>query len=254
MKEFTHYILEIVIIILLLVVFYLLKNYWPKYFEAKATNQATKEDIGEITQIVENIKSDLSQQIELLKAQLSLTNQHKLDIKSAEREAIFDFNKRKSVWIYSLIRFSFYKYDLDNFREINRLTYLEYQQRQYEYDLASAHLILFMHDKEFMQLKEKLIVQVLELHSIVLNTTYSLFEAFIKAEMRLNSEKDNSPEKSKIRYEMIEELLSIQNIYKGNTEKQFERVTELDYQMRELLCNRLKILEDSTTAYSGLAK
>jgi len=38
-----------------LFLFFLCKNYWPKYFEAKAKNQATKEDIGEITAIVESI-------------------------------------------------------------------------------------------------------------------------------------------------------------------------------------------------------
>lgn len=244
MKEFGHYFLEFVTIIFSLLAFYILKNYWPKYFETKATNQATKEDIGEITKIVEKIKSNLLQQNEFLKAELSLTNQHKLDIKSAEREAMFEFNKRKSVWIYSLVRFSFFKYDLENFKEINRLTYLEYQERQYEFELAAAHLTLFMHDDQFTNLKENLINEVIELHKIVTGTTYSLYDVFIKAEMRLNN-KDNDSDESKIRYEMIEELLSIQKEFKEKTEKQFEKVNELDIQMRELLCNRLKILEDS---------
>lgn len=250
MEKIIPYILEVAVIIFSLSLFYIFKIYWPKYFESKATNQATKEDIGEITEIIENIKSDLLQQNEFLKAQLSLTNQHQLDIKSAEREAIFDFNKRKSVWIYSLIRFSFFKYDLENYREINRLTYLEYQERQYEYDLAAAHLSLFIYDNEFTTLKEKLIAEVIELHKIISNTTYSLFDVFIKAETHLNIEKDNPSEQSKIRYEMIEELLSIQKKYKETTEQQFEKVEALDILMRDLLYNRLKILETATTTNS----
>lgn len=86
--------------VIALTIFYLFKSFWPKYFEAKGTNQATKEDIGEITEIVENIKSDLLHQNELLKAQLSFKNQHRLNLKTAEREAIFDFNKRVSAWLF----------------------------------------------------------------------------------------------------------------------------------------------------------
>lgn len=251
MNEFSHYVLEFFIIVFSLLVFYIFKNYWPKYFEAKATNQATKEDVGEITKTVESIKSELLQQNEFLKAELSLKNQHKLEIKSSEREAIFDYNKKKSVWIYSLIRFSFFKYELENFREVNTLTYLEYQERQYEYELATAHLSLFIHDKEFIDLKEKLITEVIVLHKIATETTYSLFKTFAEAEIQMNMEKVNETNQSKIRYEMIEELLSIQKKWKENTEKQFKKVEPLDIQMRDLLCSRLKIIENATTAKSG---
>lgn len=243
MKEIEHYILDFTIVIISLYIFYIFKNFWPKYFESKATNQATKEDIGEITKIVENIKSNLSLQNDLLKAQLSMTNQHKLEIKSAEREAILDFNKQKSVWIYSLLRFSFYKYNLENFKEIG-LTVLEYQKQQYQYDLADAHLALFIYDNEFIELKSKLIIEVIALDKIVFGTTYDLYHSFMKAEINLNIEKDKLVEQSKIRYDLNEELLSIVNKHKEKAVKQFEKVNILDNQMRLLLRNRLKMLED----------
>jgi hypothetical protein len=241
MNVFLHYILEFVVVIFSLSVFYIFKNYWPKYFETKATNQATKEDIGEITEIIEKIKYDLSQQNEFLKAQLSLKNQHKLNIKSAEREAIFDFNKQKSVWIYSLMRFSFFKYELENYKEVNTLTYLDYQKRQYEYDLAVAHLTLFMHDNEFMVLKEKLTNEVVKLHKIVTDTTYSLYYSFAKTDIKL---KGSDIEENQIRYNFNEELISIEKKHRGATREQFKEVNSLDTQMRELLFSRLKILED----------
>jgi|GEM_PF-1609032 len=248
MNEFSHYVLESILLIFSLLIFYVFKSYFPKYFETKATNQATKEDIGEITKTVENIKSQLLQQNELLKAELSLANQHKIAIKSAEREAIFDFNKQKSVWIYSLIRFSFFKYELENYREIYRETYLEYQTKQYEYELAAAHLTLFMYDDEFIDLKEKLITEVIELHKIVTSTIYSIFDVFAQAEIRFNLDKDNLSEQSIIRNEMIQRLLATQKTHKEDTEKQFEKVEALDLQMRDLLWNRLKILENTTNS------
>ncbi len=244
MKEFQYYIVDFFIIILALFIFYIIKNFWPKYFEAKATNQATKEDVGEITKIIENVKSDLLQQNELLKAQLSLANQHKLDIKSAEREAILDFNKQKSAWIYSLYRFSFYKYHLENYKEIS-LTVLDNQKRQYEYDLAVAHLVLFMHDNEFIELKDKLINEVIELDKIISNTTYDLYGSFSKAESSLIIESDKPSEQGKIRYHLNEELIAIVNKHKEIAAIQFGKVNNFDIQMRELLCDRLKKLEDS---------
>lgn len=247
MKELIHYFIEFLLIICSLFVFYKLKNFYPKYFEAKATNQATKEDIGEITEIIETIKSDISQQNEFLKAQLSLSNQHKLNIKSAEREAIFEFNKQKSVWIYSLVRFSFYKYDQNTFREIDRANHLGYQKRQYNCDLATAHLVLFMHDNEFLDLKEKLINEIILLHKIIIDTIYSIYHPFIKAEINFREHPANE---ENIRYIRNEELIAIEKRHKEEKMMQFEKVNALDVQMRELLFSRLKILEDATPANS----
>lgn len=247
MKELIHYFIEFLLIICSLFVFYKLKNFYPKYFEAKATNQATKEDIGEITEIIETIKSDISQQNEFLKAQLSLSNQHKLNIKSAEREAIFEFNKQKSVWIYSLIRFSFYKYDQNNFREIDRDNQLGYQERQYNCDIATAHIVLFMHDNEFLDLKEKLINEIILLHKIIIDTIYSIYHPFIKAEINF---REYPADEENIRYVRNEELITIEKKHREEKMMQFEKVNALDVQMRELLFSRLKILEDTTTANS----
>ena len=46
------------------------KNYFPKYLEEKAKNAATKEDIEEITSIIENIKYEYNENLEILKAEL----------------------------------------------------------------------------------------------------------------------------------------------------------------------------------------
>ncbi len=47
-----------------------LKSYLPAYFTKKGENLATKEDIGKITQIVEQIKTDLSKDLEFVKWEL----------------------------------------------------------------------------------------------------------------------------------------------------------------------------------------
>lgn len=50
---------------------FVVKNFIPAYFSEKGKNLATKQDIKEITQIIEQVKAELSKDLELLKYELS---------------------------------------------------------------------------------------------------------------------------------------------------------------------------------------
>lgn len=230
-------------IVISLTAFYLFKSYWPKYFEAKGTNQATKEDIGEITEIVETIKSDLLHQNELLKAQLSFKNQHRLNLKTAEREAIFDFNKRISAWLYSLIRFTFSCYNIDNFKELKILS-AEFSKRQYECDLAEAHLVLFMHDKEFLELKRDLTISIIELERIVETSMHKIYGSYSKCQFHLEMDKDDFKKHSEHRNLLYSELTPLTDSHMKDSMEQYKQVHDLKAKMTQLINKRLKQLED----------
>lgn len=68
--------------------FFLLKHFIPKYFEKKAENLATKEDIGEITTIVESIKQQNNKELEFIKSELSIKTKAQQSIYDDERQAI----------------------------------------------------------------------------------------------------------------------------------------------------------------------
>jgi hypothetical protein len=87
----------------------------------------------------------------------------------------------------------------------------------------------------------------------IFSTTYDLFLSFSKAELNLNLEKDRPTEQAKIRYNLNEELISIVGRYREMAEKQFEKVNHYDLLMRDLLCSRLKILEDATVGNLGFS-
>lgn len=59
-------ILNILILAAIIISYFLLRRFLPKYLEQKAKNLATKEDIAEITQIVEGIRSDRAKELENL--------------------------------------------------------------------------------------------------------------------------------------------------------------------------------------------
>ena len=57
----------------------ILRSYFPKYVEKKAENLATKEDIGEITSIVESIRKENAIELE------KLAQEHRFEIKGLEQ-------------------------------------------------------------------------------------------------------------------------------------------------------------------------
>lgn len=241
--NFQQIILNFLITIISLIIFYLLKGYWPKYFEAKGTNQATKEDIGEITEIIENIKSDLTHQNELLKAQLSFHNQHRLNIKTAEREAIFDFNKRISAWTYSIVRFTFSAYNIDNYKDLKFVS-ADFSKRLYECDLAEAHLTLFIHDQEFIELKRDLIVSIIELERITAASIQQAYFSYSNCEFHLELYKDEAKKQSEHRNLLYEELELLTENHGKDTIQQFKQVHLLQVRMTQLVNKRLKQLEE----------
>ena len=244
--EFFPIILNSLTFICVLIAIYLFKGYWPKYFEAKGTNQATKEDIGEITEIVENIKSDLLLQNEFLKAHLSFQNQHRLNVKSAEREALFDFNKRTSAWIYSLIRFTFSGYNIENYKEI-KLMMSEFAKRQYECDLAEAHLELFLREKGFIDLKRDLTIAIIKLEGIVEKAIHNVYYRYSKSEFDLQLDKDDARQQSIHRASLHKDLKPLLDAHRTESVEQYKVVHELHSRLTEFINKRLKQLEDDPT-------
>lgn len=236
-------ILNFIVIVLGLIFFYLIKNFLPTYFGEKGKNQATKEDVGEITEIVEKIKSDLLQQNELLKAQLSVSNQHKINIKNAERDALFQYNKRISAWIYSLMRFSVSSYNIDNYKELKKVS-SDLAKRLYECDLAEAHIILFMSDKEFVELKKDLNLSVITLEGIINTLMHEIYYAYSKAEFEIEVAKNDYTKQAVARTALYNEIKESAKKNHDNRNKQYEKVHNLHYQMMQLINSRLKLLED----------
>jgi len=85
------------------------KNYFPKYLEVKAKNIATKEDIEEITDKVESVKTDYAKVIEEIKS----NNQLKLS--EIEREK----NIRKEVYLQAVESLTRYLNTIANLPNIN---------------------------------------------------------------------------------------------------------------------------------------
>ncbi len=100
-------------------VFVCLKLYAKSYSSEKGKNLATKEDIGEITQIVENTKATLVTKAEELKSDLSYKNEHLIHLRAAERAAIINYYKATLVLVLNFKRADFIKNEIDYFDDEN---------------------------------------------------------------------------------------------------------------------------------------
>lgn len=169
----------------------ILKSFWPKYFEAKGTNQATKEDIGEITKIVESIKSDLLKDVEDLKGQISLVNQHKLNLKASERGAILEYSSKLNAYIYFLVGLDLTIYNEENYTELLKER-IEINKKSYEFSVAEANLGLFINDDEFIKMNMKLKLSISEYETKLRETMQEITHQYKMCEIEISGK----PEKS----------------------------------------------------------
>ena len=107
MESTLSIINSVVIVVLIIILPLFLKKYLPAYFNEKGKNLATKEDIKEITDKVESVKSNYAKDIEAFKRELDslekrkeigaqvidLINRYKELPKNASDDVMRDFEK-----------------------------------------------------------------------------------------------------------------------------------------------------------------
>lgn len=137
------------------------KSLLPKYFEEKGKNLATKEDIGEITKIVEDAKIVFTTQTELLKANLQFYNNLKTGISTEERNAIVDFNSTLFFWHDSLTDSGLNDVNLKDNEDLRK--HIAFLNKLHKDVLRSqAKLRLFIEDSGLQTIANNLIISTLK--------------------------------------------------------------------------------------------
>ena len=99
----TEYLFPFLTVLGLVILYFTAKNLLPSYFNEKGKNLATKEDISDLTQLVETVKYNFTKETEHLKSNLQfLTNIHGSLIVE-ERNAIVDLNEKYFSWLNLLL-------------------------------------------------------------------------------------------------------------------------------------------------------
>jgi len=118
--------------------------------------------VEKISKIQEEVKAEFVKQNENIKAELSFSNQHNLNLMAIEREAIFDYNK--NFWVLqNLFRdLSFMSIKEDSITYYDELI-INLDSVSNSFDLATSHLYLFnIKNETFLQKQLELTIKTIK--------------------------------------------------------------------------------------------
>jgi len=146
--------------------------FFKSYFTEKGKNLATIQDISKITKEVESVKNEFVTETERLKTQLNSFAQNFNSIKTLERDALINVNKKYSEWYHTLISFSLVYYSNENYELLNEIA-LKFSEKQIEFAVAEENLHIYMHDNEVRKPKTQLSILTFEFQVLLLKSISS---------------------------------------------------------------------------------
>lgn len=165
---------SLLIIVGLFILYFLIKNLLPSYFSEKGKNLATKEDITDITRLVEGVKQTFTTETEHLKANLQMLTNLQVGLASEERNSIIDYNEKYFRWLNALTDSSFGNADSsDN----NKLDLQRNRIGEYYLDFLNSEtrFNLFVADSNLSACSNKMKIKTLEkLGSLATNCLLNL--------------------------------------------------------------------------------
>lgn len=149
--------LEVVILLLLLYVAFL-----KSYFHEKGKNVATKEDVEEITSLVESVKS-----------QLQFSLQAKLSFRAEEHQALVDYFSKYSAWLSAITSWSAVGINKDNASRLAEIR-SELDMLHQDFDLAAGKLELFVENEDIRSQHGPLLIETLKFQAHAQQATFDL--------------------------------------------------------------------------------
>ncbi len=217
--------LEVVILLLLLYLAFL-----KSYFQEKGKNVATKEDVEEITSLVESVKS-----------QLQFSLQAKLSFRAEEHQALVDYFSKYSAWLSAITNWSAVGVNKDNaFRLAEIRSELDILHR--DFDLAAGKLELFVENEDIQSQHGPLVIETLKFQGHSHQATFDIEAIYLETNQLLQT---TSPETQAERYR--EQLGKEGRLYKNYREEQltmYKALRPLVQKQQRAISKHLRALAD----------
>lgn len=203
--EIGQLAVEVLVLLLLLYIAFL-----KSYFQEKGKNLATKEDVQEITELVESVKS-----------QLEYSLQAKLSLRNLEREALVDYFSKYYVWQAAILNFGSVCIGEEEIRELeearNQLNLLKT-----DFDLATGKMELFVENADISSQYSRLLLETAELSRHAVEVSYEIQQKYLENEY-IKSETPPS-EQIEVHRASLDERAEL---YRTYSEKKHERYSKL---------------------------
>lgn len=219
--EEVQLILEIIIVI---IGFYL--AFFKSYFQEKGKNLATKEDVEEITELVEKVKN-----------QIHYNTQSKLSLKTEERTVLVNYYENYNYWLNTVLNIYF-----GGIIEENKEKLKEFESRlkdaKFKYDIAEGKKEVFVNNNEIDEHLNQLKIKTLELQHIVEEKINELEYLFFEIEnMRKTTPIENQLEEFKKL--LAKKKIILKSLNEQRLEK-YKEIAPMDKKFQVLVFNHLQ--------------
>jgi len=152
-----------ILIIILEIIIGLLSTYFIYYARQKGKNQADKNDLKKLTIIVEDVKKKNNEEIELLKANLSILSDKKIQLFSEGKEAIIVFYAQLHKWIWDGLNIHLNEYDHSNYNDLKERT-IKIRDDHNHTNVTFSKVQLLVNDDDLINAGHEAIIETLKLH------------------------------------------------------------------------------------------
>lgn len=149
----------LIVLLLLIPLYY---SSLRSYFREKGKNLATKEDVQEITSLVETVKY-----------QLQFSLQAKLSLRAEEHQSLVDYFTKYSAWLSAIMSWTASEVGRDNASKLHEMrSHLEMLQRDFE--AAAGRMKLFVENDQILSQHGELEIETFKLQGDVERMTFQL--------------------------------------------------------------------------------
>lgn len=219
--------------------------FFKEYIKRKGSNLADKEDIEGITQKIEQVKNQFTQENEFLKSNLQFIITNQLQNTNEERNAIIKFSDSHSIWLnVGLQDVIFNGYQNNNIEELIQKN-KQLDDFFTQTNVAQNRISLLVDNNEIIQVSNQLIIKTLE---------YNHWTKNLLSRLRFNIEENKSN---------LDHFLELYKIKPTPPEIQkiVERQKELKEERKQLndsfytdKINKYKEVLEVSSAFSRLVK
>jgi hypothetical protein len=155
-----------VIELLLLIVIAGFGKYYISYFKKKGDNLAKKEDIAELTEIVQQIEHNYATDIESLKAKLTILTNKRTSVFEEEKESIVTFFASVNYWVWDTLHIETHEYFHGNYGELSDKI-IRFRDAYKKVNVAMSKVDLLISNPELVKSGNDLVTASLKLSHFV---------------------------------------------------------------------------------------
>lgn len=171
-------------ILILLFLFYL--TFIKSYISEKGKNLATKEDISEITKIIEKTRQEFIEKSEVFKHKLSLSTQNSITLNDFNRKSMINYFEKYSCWLNSIIGTNPPLLFEANYIEKSLLLLDQIIADKRSFETSESQLYFFITDPEFTLLNRDLKILTINIQSETQSLLSSDQACYSKCEISKN--------------------------------------------------------------------